>query len=328
MKQLFKIFALAILIIMIAIYTLTAWGFWSHQRINRMAVFSLPPEMFSFYKYHIDYLTTHAVDPDKRRYAVEGEAACHYIDIDRYGKHPFDSIPQHWKDAVAKYTEDTLMAHGIVPWHIEKMMFRLTFAFREKNFEKILKYSDDIGHYIGDAHVPLHCTQNYNGQLTNQHGIHGFWESRVPELIGEDYDFIIRRCHYIKNPLKEAWRIVRDSYNAHDSVLDFERELSKKFPPDRKYSYIQKGNLMMKVHSEEYAKAYNKMLDGMAERRMRESIIMVASFWYTAWVNAGQPDLGELSGKRFSDEENMLMKKEEERWQKGTLNVKGHDEGN
>ena len=32
-------------------------------------------------------------------------------------------------------------------------------------------------------------------------------------------------------------------------------------------------------------------LDGMVERRMRESIITIGSFWYSAWVEAGQPDL-------------------------------------
>jgi len=59
-----------------------AWGFFGHKRINRMAVFTLPPELVGFYKYHIEYITEHAVDPDKRRYAVEGEAPRHYIDID------------------------------------------------------------------------------------------------------------------------------------------------------------------------------------------------------------------------------------------------------
>ena len=71
-----------------------SWGFYGHKRINRMAVFTLPPEMVSFYKTHIDFVTNHAVDPDKRRYGVEGEAPRHYIDIDHYGEHAFDSVPK------------------------------------------------------------------------------------------------------------------------------------------------------------------------------------------------------------------------------------------
>jgi len=326
MKHFSKKMLIATAVLIFANTIATSWGFWAHQRINRMAVFSLPIKMFGFYKHHIDYLTIHAVDPDKRRYAVEGEAACHFIDLDRYGDHPFDSIPQRWKDAVAKFSEDTLMAHGIVPWHLEKMMYRLTNAFRESNFEKILKYSADLGHYIGDAHVPLHCTQNYNGQLTGQHGIHGFWESRLPEMFGEDYDYLTGRCRYINNPLKEAWRIVRDSYNAHDSVLSFERELNKRFPADRKYSYEQKGNLTIKVYSKEYSTAYDSMLDGMVERRIRESIHMTASFWYTAWVNAGQPDINLFSNKIVYDSLQIEMEKEEAEGEKKRLNVKGHED--
>ncbi len=322
MKTLFKAILVASLLVVIIRTCSYSWGFWAHQRINRMAVFSVHPDMFGFFKHHIDYLTTHAVDPDKRRYAMEGEAACHFIDLDRYGDHPLDSIPKRWKDAVAKYTEDTLMAHGIVPWHIEKMMFRLTNAFKEKNYTKVLKYAADLGHYIGDAHVPLHCTQNYNGQLTGQHGIHGFWESRVPELLGEDYDYLTGRCRYIPDPLKEAWRIVADSYQAHDSVLTFEKILSNKFPADRKYSYEQKGNVTVKVYSREYAIAYDHMLDGMAERRMREAIIMVASFWYTAWVNAGQPDLipdFEIT----ADSSDIFPSGETGKWK---LRIKGHED--
>lgn len=316
-----------IVCLMICTVTLVnSWGFWAHQRINRMAVFSLPREMFGFFKYHIDYLTVHAVDPDKRRYAVEGEAACHFIDLDRYGDHPFDSIPKKWKDAVARYTEDTLMAHGIVPWHIEKMMYRLTSAFREHNYEKILKYAADLGHYVGDAHVPLHCTSNYNGQLTGQHGIHGFWESRLPELYGEQYDYLTEKCRYLDNPLYEAWRIVEKSYHSHDSVLRFERILNEKFPSDRKYAYEQRGNLTVRVYSSEYSAAYDKMMNGMVERRMREAVLMTASFWYTAWVDAGQPNLDAISGKEISAETREKMKKEEAEWGTKKLNVKGHED--
>lgn len=158
------------------------WGFFGHKRINRIAVFTLPPEIFGFYKEHIEFLTDHSVDPDKRRYAVEGEAQCHYIDLDHYykpGENPFEIMPRKWKDAVEKFTEDTLQAYGIVPWHIQVMKFKLQRAFESKNVDLILKYSAEIGHYIGDAHVPLHTTENYNGQMSGQRGIHGLWESRL-----------------------------------------------------------------------------------------------------------------------------------------------------
>ena len=78
-------------VIALAVVTLCAWGFWGHKRINRMAVFSLPPEMVTFYKKNIEFITEHAVDPDKRRYAIKEEAPRHYIDLDHYGANPFDT---------------------------------------------------------------------------------------------------------------------------------------------------------------------------------------------------------------------------------------------
>lgn len=303
-----------------------AWGFWAHKRINRMAVFTLPPEMIGFYKKNIEYITDHAVDPDKRRYAFAEEAPRHYIDLDHYGEHPFDSVPRFWTAAVKKYSEDTLNAYGIVPWWIDKMLTRLTEAFREKNTARILKISADIGHYIGDSHVPLHCTENYNGQMTNQVGIHGFWESRIPETFGEDYDYFTGRATFIDKPMDKIWGIIRESFNAKDSVLKFEAALNEKFSQDRKYAYEQRGATTMKVYSREYTTEYDKMLNGMVERRLRSAVIMVGSFWYTAWVNAGSPNLDNIEDYKMSDEEKKQLEEQDQMWRTGKVkDAKGHD---
>ena len=73
---------LVLMILFMAIESLTAWGFFAHRRINRLAVFSLPPEMIGFFKENIQFLSENAVNPDSRRYAVEGEAEKHFIDAD------------------------------------------------------------------------------------------------------------------------------------------------------------------------------------------------------------------------------------------------------
>jgi hypothetical protein len=281
------------------------WGFFGHKRINRIAVFTLPQEMFGFYKDHIEYLTEHAVDPDKRRYAVEGEAQCHYIDLDHYykpGEDPFTIMPRRWYDAVTKFTEDTLQTYGIVPWHINVMKLKLQKAFETKNVDLILKYSADIGHYIGDAHVPLHTTENYNGQMTGQRGIHGLWESRLVEVNAEDYDYFVGKGKYVKSILDFAWEAVEASHLALDSVLRIEKELTAEFPSDKKYSYEQRGNTTISVYSYDFSQEYHKRMNGMVERRMRAAIIAVGSVWYTAWVDAGQPDLSALQNVQPSAE--------------------------
>lgn len=309
---------LSILLVILSFHQAAhAWGFYSHKLINRVAVFSLPPEMFGFYKANIEYLTEHAVDADKRRYSDSLEAPRHYLDLDHYeALLPVDTVPRFWKDAVSKFTEDTLRAYGIVPWHINVMYSRLVEAMKNKDKERILKLSADIGHYFADAHVPLHASVNYNGQLTNQHGIHGFWESRLPELYSDDYDLFVGKADYIQNVQSAAWQATEGSFAALDSVLVFERNLNSKFDSDKKYSYEQKGANQARVYSKDYSARYNKMLDGQVERRMRASIAAVADIWYTAWVDAGQPDLNALLDKapeKIKDEERKQKVEEEQK---------------
>jgi hypothetical protein len=267
------------------------WGFYAHKRVNRYAVFTLPEELVGFYKKHIDHLTEHAVDADKRRYAIKEEAPRHYIDIDHYGENPFQEMPRKWTDAVEKFSEDTLLAYGIVPWHIQTVYNRLVIAFEQKDIDYILKNSADLGHYVSDAHVPLHTTENYNGQLTNQKGIHAFWESRLPELFADDYDYLVGTAEYQYSVLDVAWQAVESSFNALDSVLGFEKQLAQEFEQDKQYAYEQRGTKTIKVKSANFSAAYHQKLDGMVERRLRLSITTIGNLWYSAWIDAGQPVL-------------------------------------
>ncbi|MEI2748869.1 MAG: zinc dependent phospholipase C family protein [Ferruginibacter sp.] len=317
MSKLLKRLLLSFLLM--GIYTPSfCWGFYAHQRINYFAVFLLPPEMMVLYKPNISFLAEHAVDPDKRRYAVPDEGPRHYIDIDKYGAYPYTSLPRKWKDAVAKFGEDSVKAHGIVPWHVQTMLQRLTDAFREKNFSRIMKNSAEIGHYISDAHVPLHASSNHNGQLTNQKGIHGFWESRVPELLAEkQFDFFIGKAAYIENPGDFIWARVLESAKAADSVLLFERQLTEQFPGDQKYAFEERNGNVIRQYSSAFTIAFNNKLDGMVERRMRQSIFAIASFWYTAWVNAGQPDLKSLTKQAFSEKDLKEFEELNNSWKSG-----------
>lgn len=300
------------------------WGFYAHEKINYLSVFLLPPEMIGFYKKHIDYIREHATDPDKRRYAVNDEAPRHFIDINHYGHYPFPSLPRLYDSAVAKYSKDTITTYGIVPWWIQIMKARLVKAFKEKNAARILQLSAEIGHYIGDAHVPLHACKNHNGQYTNQHGIHGFWESRIPELLAEtEFDFWMDKADYIADPSKFIWSRIMESAVAADSVLQFEQQLSSNFHPDKKFSFEPRNGIITRQYSSAYTNEYNDLLDGMVERRMRQSIYAIASFWYTAWVDAGQPDLSQLIQHAFSEQERKEMDSLEQHWRMGKIKGRG-----
>src|SRR5690606_7761813 len=112
--------------------------------------------------------------------------------------------------------------------------------FMVRDPQSILRISADLGHYIGDAHVPLHTTRNYNGQLTGQEGIHGFWESRLPELFSEGYDYLVGPALYLENPQETAWQIIHDSHAYVGDVLRLEAELAQRYG-ERRFSFETRG---------------------------------------------------------------------------------------
>lgn len=297
----------------IVLLTCSSWGFFAHKKINRLAVFTLPMEMASFFKKNIRYIEESAVNPDRRRYIVPDEASRHYIDLDTYGDSAAFKLPRYWKDAVEKIGEDSLRRHGILPWNIQRVYFQLKDAFFIRDPEKILKLSADLGHYVADAHVPLHTTKNYDGQFTNQIGIHAFWESRLPELFSSEFDFYTGKATYISNVQLEFWKIISRTNQSLDSVLRFEKQLSEQWG-EKKYNFESQGRQTVKVFSNNYSVAYHERLSGMVERQMRSSILVTGSLLYSAWVDAGQPDLKSLIDYKPSDDELKLRKEELEKW--------------
>lgn len=276
-----------------------SWGFYAHKLINQTAVFTLPTTLATFYKKNIRAITESAIDPDKRCYVDSAESPRHYIDIDRF-EDGIDSIPIHWSKAKEKFEERRLLAQGIVPWQIERSYRQLVKAFTEKNTTAIIRHSADLGHYVGDAHVPLHTTKNYNGQYTEQIGIHAFWESRLPEMFASAYDLMVGRAQYIEDPQHFAWKIVRQSHSLVDSVLSIEKQLATDIPEHLRKSYITRNNILTLTYSDHYADSYHKALNGMVLRRIRASISAVGSLWYSAWIDAGQPDLSKSKNQEVT----------------------------
>ena len=286
-------FSVLVITLLFSGFSLIKWGFFAHKKINRYAVFTLPEPLFGFYRTHIEVITARAVNPDMRRHLVVGEPPKHYIDLDHYCEDRnavFDSVPLYWKKAVEKYTEDTLKAYGIVPWVVNWQFYKLKDAFKAHDWEQAIRISADLGHYVADAHVPLHTTKNYNGQLTNQKGIHAFWESRLPELFFDEYDLFVGKSSYVENVQTYIWKSIKESHAAVDSVFMQEKILSEQYE-GMKYAYEPRGKNIVKTYSLPYSTAYNKALGGMVERRIRKSVVVLGSIWYTAWVDAGQPNL-------------------------------------
>ncbi len=299
---------IVILLLCTVTQTVYGWGFLAHKTINRQAVYLLPNNsLFAFFKTNIDYLSENAVNADKRRYTQENEACRHYIDLDSYSKIDSAKLPKYFSDAKTKFSEDTLKRHGILPWQIAIVQKNLTKAMFEKDGNGILQLAADLGHYIGDSNVPLHTTHNYDGQYTNQKGIHALWETRIPELQLSNYDFLIGKASFVKDVQAMAWISVQSANKAVDSVFSNEKYLSNKLSEQSKYSFTETNYGTIKTYSEMFTIQYSELLEGQVERQLRNSIKMVADCWYTSWIEAGQPDLSTL-GKKFEKEDSPVDK--------------------
>jgi hypothetical protein len=217
----------------------------------------------------------------------------------------------NWDKAVLKFTRDSLIKYGYVPYHVITMKNKLTDAFRSKNKDSILFYATDLGHYIGDAHVPLHTTLNYDGQLTNQKGLHSLWESFIPEIELNQYDLYSKhKAKYLAKPDQAIWNAVRESHVLLTNVLKMETEASKGFTDATKYRMQMRNGRESRSYTTDFAKAYNKLLGNTVNQQLLKTSNLIADFWYTSWVDAGKPDMKTIMTGSLSNEESAKLKTE------------------
>ncbi|PKB18566.1 zinc dependent phospholipase C family protein [Flavobacterium sp. 5] len=301
-----------------------SWGIFGHEHINNAAVMALPKPIQTFFYNHIDFITQEATVPDLRKYTLrdKAEGPRHYMDVENFGS--LDSVPHSFEDAKKKYTEKFLNDNGFVLWYIQEIMTKLTKAMKDKRKTEILFLAADLGHYIGDANMPLHTSANHDGQLTNQKGIHAMFESRMPEMFGKDYNFYTGEAKYIDNVEKATWDMIKDSHSQVEPLLLIDRKLRESFAKDKIFQMDEKGNVAKNkygdmIYSKEYVTQLHTALNGMVEKQMRKAIVSIANFWYTAWVNAGKPNLEDLDSKEMTNRNKKNLKKDLKLWKAGKL---------
>lgn len=302
-----------------------AWGSWGHQHINYVAIFGLPTEMRIFFYNHKDFLVEESVVPDLRKYVINDKAEFnkHFIDIEGFEEKSIDDIPTLTKDAYKKYDQKLLDKMGILPWYIQDMMEKLTTAMKNGRKSEILFIAGDLGHYIADANMPLHTSLNHNGQLTGQNGIHSLWESQLPDYFGSAYSFQVKEAVYFPDVSKATWDMIKHTHSLVESTLSIDRKVreelkDKIFKKDANGVSI-KNKFGSQVFSFEYAEAFHKALNGMVERQMNHAMQDLTNFWYTAWVNAGKPDLTKLDPQGITDRNKKNLKKDEKLMKKGKV---------
>jgi hypothetical protein len=279
--------------------TYARWGFWAHKQIHRQAVYLMPTPTADFFRANVAELVEHSVDPDNRRRIDPNEGATHYIDLDRYGQPPFTTLPRNYTDAVKKFGADSVKNNGTVPWRIAAFADSLKEAFKARDKRKILFFAANVGHYVADCNVPLHATENYDGQLTNQKGIHARWESVVPEKFMTPFETSYAAnagVYYIADRVAESFKWSLESFELCREVLAADKNAVQSVPPDKLIIKTKSENGKERdEYAAEYYALYKKELGNMVETRFNQCVQRVAAVWYSAWIDAGQPDLTTLN---------------------------------
>ena len=307
--------------LVLAAGTASGWGFFGHRTITQIAVYDLPASMQAFYYRNMPELVRLSTVPDERRNTDPSEAPKHFIDMDHYSEEdPFGKMPRQYDQATSKYSADTLKKYGTVPWVVIEMKDSLTEAFRNRDTTDIIRYSAELSHYVGDAFVPLHTTINYDGQLTDQKGLHALWESQLPERFINTYRLDSEPAKYVKNPLDAIWTVLGQSYGFLGETFDRALKIEKNMKPEVRYTFSHRYGKTSRRFSDAFADEYDKAVGGMVDYRLRSAPNLVSSLWLTAWQDAGKPDLNALMhpGKP-SKEEREKLATEIAAWKKNTI---------
>jgi len=281
-KKFSRVWQIPLVIIILAVPSVIwSWGFFAHKWIHREAIKLLPPPLRDFYQSVADSVVEKSTDPDLRRRRVKNEEFHHYIDIDHYGHFPFAEMPRDYQAAAQKFGADTLLRYGDAPWHIARVTDSLTAAMRTGRKKDVIQFSADLGHYVADLHMPLHSTENYDGQKSGNNGIHGRFEWQMIERHQNRIHLAPSGADSLSNPPDAAFEIILNSYIWADNLL---RADTHSRDPKRVYQ-----------KREDFDDAYYEKLftltGAMAEQQMTIAAKAVASYWYTAWLRAGRPQL-------------------------------------
>jgi hypothetical protein len=259
-----------------------------------------------------------------RRNTDKSEAPRHFIDLENYGDSAAWKMPLSKSAAIQAYSLDTLNKYGYVPYVIQDVLQQLTDAFRKGDKDSILFYAIDLCHYIGDANVPLHTSNNYDGQLTGQRGLHALWESTVPDQLMNGYRLRDgHKAQYIADPAAAVWESVRRAHLLVQPMIDAEKAASKETPDSIKYQMVHRYGRDMKVYTAAYAKIYGAHLGSMVQDQLLHTSDQIADFWYTAWVNAGRPDLDNLLSQPLTKKDKKECRTEMKAYRKNRLIEKG-----
>ena len=305
-KFVFTLIAL-FLIFQFEIENANSWGFEAHKKITELAidiilnlqsVKGVEQQKFNSLKKFLEAnkatIIERCIEPDMVRNELKDEQFNHFIDIDRYGSYPFGELPRDKRKAIEKFGFENVQKNGLLPWRIAEVMDSLGEAISNQSNEKMLRYFSWIAHYVEDAHQPLHVTENYDGQLTNQPGIHSRFETElVKHMISKNgLNFNPKRLAIelgnfepISDKVKFAFDIVLESYKYIEPILEADRFAKDKIPVEKLYRVEKRDGRTRYIYSDDYYSIMNERLGSLVLSRMEKSAVRLAYIWLNVWNN-------------------------------------------
>jgi hypothetical protein len=255
-----------------------SWGATAHHIINLKAPMDLPASM-SIWRADSLLFATHASDADNRKNSKDtsfwAEAPRHFIDIDWYPN--FQSLPHSLDSVIMLYGRSTVWTQGTLPWAMVRELDSLTAQFR-RNDTAIVQTMSDLGHYVGDAHQPLHCTENYDGAMTGNKGIHSRYETGMIDMFQNSIVPYQDSIHYVSSPLDFVFNYIYHSQIYVDSIMQadtYAKSIS---------GWNGSGNPPTAYYTALWQKVGPFTID-----QIQRATVALASLWYTAWVNSQTP---------------------------------------
>jgi hypothetical protein len=295
MRNIFLNIIFIVAIVFVSLQKSFSWGGTGHKIINKKSVVHLPTSMQYFINQSA-FLEAHASDADIRRNnndtSFYSEWPRHFIDIDDYPN--FQNLPRSLDTIIAMYGWERVKQNGINPWATAWILDSLTQQMQRGDWNTVYQTASDLGHYVGDAHQPLHNTVNYNGQLTGNNGIHSRYETTMINAHQGELLIASDSAMYIDFPLEYVFSFVLHSNSLIDSI----------FIADDSAKALSNGNYNDTYYNELWNRTKN-----FTKEQFQTATFDLASLFYTAWVNAGSPvplSLQEntLQQKKFSLKQN------------------------
>lgn len=271
----------------LAASTAFAWGITGHQIITDKAISRLSGEIAAFFRANEASLYAFSNGPDLVSARDAEEGPNHYFDVDMFDPATLVSLPESHDEFLKGRGADASRA-GRLPWAVQARYDALVKALEARDYEAILKEAGYLSHYVADSTMPLHATLNYKGQHSGnviypgdgpERHVHvrfeiGMIDAYAAEISGR-IENSERELRPVRSPVAETLVNLYSSLALVDGLLAADRALLK--PGDE----LEPG----------YYEGLYKACGEMAVDTMALAALEVASFWQSAYEEAGRPRL-------------------------------------